>query len=399
MSLPMSLFASSTSADAGCTSPNRRSFLRMAGLSAAALPIMTEGRLAWAAQQAVAHKSTFPKLPHPTDPNAVMINANENPLGPSAGAIEAIDMMARHGGRYDAMGCGEELSKLLAAEYGLPEDHILVYAGSSEPLQFVSLAFTSPTQSYVAANPTYESGPGAAAAGGAKVHMVPLTKDYAHDMRAMVAADPNAGVIYVCNPNNPTGTMTPKQEILWALENKPKGSILLVDEAYIHIAGEPKELTVMDEVAKGKDLIVLRTFSKIYGMAGIRCGVAVGRPDLLAKLMVYGMNPLPVTGVAAACASLKDSTLVPTRRKIIADTRTETFEWLTKKGYKFIPSVSNCFMIDTGRPGREVMAAMQKHNVYIGRTWPVWPTYVRITVGTPEEMKKFQAAFEQVVTV
>lgn len=155
----------------------------------------------------------------------------------------------------------------------------------------------------------------------------------------------------------------------------------------------------MDEVAKGKDLIVLRTFSKIYGMAGIRCGVAVGRPDLLAKLMVYGMNPLPVTGVAAACASLKDSTLVPTRRKIIADTRAETFEWLTKKGYKFIPSVSNCFMIDTGRPGREVMAAMQKHNVYIGRTWPVWPTYVRITVGTPEEMKKFQAAFEQVVTV
>jgi histidinol-phosphate aminotransferase len=154
----------------------------------------------------------------------------------------------------------------------------------------------------------------------------------------------------------------------------------------------------MDQVAAGKDLIVLRTFSKIYGMAGIRCGVAAGRPDLLAKLMVYGMNPMPVTGVAAACASLKTSDLIPTRRKIIADTRNQTFAWLTEKGYKFIPSVSNCFMIDTGRPGREIMAAMQKEDVYIGRVWPVWPNHVRISVGTPAEMAKFQTAFEKVMS-
>jgi histidinol-phosphate aminotransferase len=394
----MSSVDSSNAGSACSPQSSRRSFLRLAGIAAAAMPIMTEGRLAWAAQQAAgAKKSTFPKLPHPTDPNAVMINANENPLGPCDAAVSAIDMMARHGGRYDAMGCGEELGKLLAAEYGLPEDHILVYAGSSEPLQFVSLAYTSPTQSYVAANPTYESGPGAAAGNGAKVHYIPLTSTYAHDVKAMVAADPNAGVIYICNPNNPTGTMTPKEDIVWALDHKPKGTILLVDEAYIHIAGDPKELSVMDQVAAGKDLIVLRTFSKIYGMAGIRCGVAVGRPDLLAKLMVYGMNPMPITGVAAACASLKQPDLVPARRKIIADTRNQTFEWLTAKGYKFIPSVSNCFMIDTGKPGREVMVAMQKHNVYIGRTWPVWPNYVRITVGTPAEMAKFQEAFVQVL--
>ena len=192
--------------------------------------------------------------------------------------------------------------------------------------------------------------------------------------------------------------MTPKEDIVWALDNKPKGSILLVDEAYIHLAGEPKTLSVMDQVAAGKDLIVLRTFSKIYGMAGIRCGVAVGKPELLGKLMLYGMNPLPVTGVAAACASLKDPELVPTRRKIVADTRTNTCERLTAKGYKFIPSVSNCFMIDTGRPGRQVMAAMMKQDVYIGRVWPVWPTSVRITVGTPAEMAKFQTAFEKVMS-
>jgi histidinol-phosphate aminotransferase len=360
---------------------------------AAVLPVLTEGHLARAAQKA-ATKSAFPTLPHPSNPNAVMIDANENPLGPCEVALSAITAIAKTGGRYDATGCQDELTSLLVQEYSVPSDHIWIYAGSSEPLQFTALAFTSPRQPYVAADPTYESGWGAAAANGAKVIKVPLTSTYAHDVKAMVAADPNAGVLYICNPNNPTGTLTSRQDILWALENKPKSAILVVDEAYIHIADCP---SVLDQVAAGKDLIVLRTFSKIYGMAGIRCGVAVGRPDLLAKMMVYGLNPLPVTGVAAACASLKQTDLVPTRRKIIADTRNSTFAWLDAKGYKYIPSVSNCFMIDTGRPGGQVIAAMQRQDVYIGRSWPIWPTRVRITVGTPQEMERFQTAFDNVM--
>jgi histidinol-phosphate aminotransferase len=375
---------------------SRRSFLRLAGL-ATALPILTEGHLAWAATQQAAAKpqgSTFPKIPHATNPNAVMINANENPLGPCPAALDAITAIAKTGGRYDATGCQDELSKLLSIEYGVPSEYIAIYAGSSEPLQYTALAFSSPDKPYVCADPTYESGYRAAEGGGAKVYKLPLTKTYAHDVKAMVAADPNAGMLYICNPNNPTGTLTAKEDILWALEHKPKGSILVVDEAYIHLSEAP---SVMDQVALGKDLIILRTFSKIYGMAGIRCGVAVGRPDLLNRMMVYGMNPLPVTGVAAACASLKQKDLVPTRRKIIADTRNSTFAWLDSKGYKYIPSVSNCFMIDTGRPGREVMTAMQKQDVYIGRVWPIWPTYVRITVGTPHEMALFQTAFDQVM--
>lgn len=370
------------------TGPSRRSFLRMAGI-AATLPILTEGYLSRAAG-----RSTFPNLPHPTNPNAVVIDANENPLGPCQSALDAITAIAKTGGRYDATGCQDELTALLSKELGVPPDHIWIYAGSSEPLQFASMAFTSPSNSYVVADPTYESGPGAAAGNGAKVIKVPLTASYAHDVKAMVAADPNAGMIYICNPNNPTGTLTPKKDIVWALDNKPKGSVLMVDEAYIHIADNP---SVLDQVVAGKDIIVLRTFSKIYGMAGIRCGVAIGRPDLLGKMAVYGMNPLPVTGVAAACASLKQSDLVPTRRKIITDTRNSTFKWLDSKGYKYIPSVSNCFMIDTGRPGRQVMAAMQRQDVYIGRSWPVWPNYVRITVGTPHEMELFQTAFDKVM--
>ena len=191
----------------------------------------------------------------------------------------------------------------------------------------------------------------------APVHKVPLTATYAHDVKAMVAADPNAGLIYICNPNNPTGTITPREEILWALENKPKGSILLVDEAYIHLSDEQH---VLDQVAAGKDLIVLRTFSKIYGMAGIRCGVAIGRPDLLAKLQPYWQNAMPVTALAAARASLADTELIPTRKKWIADSRNETLAWLKANGYKPIGESQIQLLHDRHRPpghGRDRRAA------------------------------------------
>jgi histidinol-phosphate aminotransferase len=232
-------------------------------------------------------------------------------------------------------------------------------------------------------------------ASGAKIRKVALTPDYAHDVKAMVAADPNAGVIYICNPNNPTGTMTSKKDIVWALENKPAGSVLLVDEAYIHFADAPD---VIDLVAAGKDIVLLRTFSKIYGMAGLRCGFALARPDLLAKLSRYGENPMPVTGSGAANASLLDADLVGTRKKIMIDTRNETIAWLKQNKYKVLGEPqSNCFMIDTGRDGRGVMDAMQQQKIFIGRTWPVWPNAVRITVGTPEEMARFRTAFKQVM--
>ena len=234
----------------------------------------------------------------------------------------------------------------------------------------------------------------AATASKAKISKVPLTPAHAHDVKAMVAADPNAGVIYICNPNNPTGTLTTKEDIAWALEHKPKGSILLVDEAYIHLSDAPH---VLDFVAEDKDLIVLRTFSKVYGMAGIRCGLALGRPDLLARLQPFGQNAMPITGSAAANVSLLQADLVPTRKKIIADTRNDTFAWLTDHRYTFIPSVSNCFMIDTGRNGRDVIKAMQAKNVMIGRTWPIWPNMVRVSVGTPAEMAQFKTAFKAVM--
>lgn len=375
----------------------RRSFLRGAAFAAVAAPILTEAQLAVAAQTAATPSgmALHGQSPNAPPPGAVLINANENPLGPSQAACDAIARVAPLGGRYDLNGETDLLIRTFASQNGLKPEYVAAYAGSSEPLHYSVLAFTSPTKSFVTADPSYEAGMYAAKTSQAKVVKVPLTQDCAHDVKAMVKADAQAGVIYICNPNNPTGTLTTKQDIVWALENKPAGSILLVDEAYIHLTDAPDTL---DLVAAGKDLIVLRTFSKIYGMAGIRCGFAVARPDLLARLKPFGQNAMPITGSAAARASLEDANLVPERRKIIGDTRRDTIAWLKANGYKVIGDPqTNCFMIDTGRDGKAVFAAMKAKNVLIGRTWPIWPNAVRVSVGTPEEMAKFKVAFKEVM--
>jgi len=168
-----------------------------------------------------------------------------------------------------------------------------------------------------------------------------------------------------------------------------------VDEAYIHFSDGTSAL---DLVKADKDVVVLRTFSKVYGMAGMRCGFALGRPDLLARLDAWGgWNSMPITAVVAATASLKDAQLVPQRKRLNAAVREATFEWLNRNAYAYIPSQSNCFMLDTKRQAKDVIDAMAAQNVFIGRIWPVMPTWVRITVGTGPEMERFQSAFQRVM--
>jgi histidinol-phosphate aminotransferase len=362
---------------------NRRSFLRSATATLAAAPILTEAHLAYAASYA----STVPQYHE----DGIHIDANENPLGPCEAARKAIVDIVPNGGRY-AMSLYGDLTKVFADQMGIPADHVAIYDGSSPPLQFSVMAFTSPTRSLVCAYPTYEAAPYAAKSNKAQIHEVPLADDYSHDTHAMIAADPNPGVIYICNPNNPTGTVTSKEQIDYAVAHKPAGTVILVDEAYIHLSDTT---SAIDHVKAGKDVIVLRTFSKIYGMAGIRCGFAIARPDLLRKLMDYGQLPLPITGLIAAKASLLDTGLVPKRKKMIADVRNDTFAWLKQNNYSFIPSESNCFMIDVKRPPAQIRAAMAKDGVFIGRSWPAMPTSVRITVGLPSEMEAFKTSFKK----
>jgi histidinol-phosphate aminotransferase len=365
------------------SSGSRRTFLQLSAAATAAMAF----RIATEASLAAEERNVF-------HPGAVVIDANENPLGPCDAARKAIVDMAPQGGRYSYW-LKEEFIKTFTEMESLKPEYVRVFPGSSEPLHFSVLAFTSPTKSYVTADPGYEAGMRAAKMSGARVAKTSLTKTYAHDIKAMLAAAPDAGLFYICTPNNPTGTMTPHSDIEQLLAAKPKGSVVLVDEAYIHFSNG---VSTFDLVKANQDLIVLRTFSKLYGMAGIRCGMAIGRPDLLEKLDTYNSgNAMPITAVAAATASLKHEHLVPERKQSNAAVRQKTFDWLANQGYAYVPSETNFFMVDAKRPAREVIDAMAKRNVYIGRPWPVWPTHLRVTVGTQPEMDAFHEAFQSVM--
>ena len=210
----------------------------------------------------------------------------------------------------------------------------------------------------------------------------------------MAAASPNAGLIYICNPNNPTGTITPRADIDWLVENKPKGSVILLDEAYIHLSEEPM---CSDLVAKDKDVVILRTFSKIYGMAGIRAGAAFGRPDLLQKVGQYSAGALPVTAMVGSHRQpeIEERRARPpqahpgrSRRRV----RVHGQAQIQLCPLRLEQVHGGCASPRQPDPDRH-----EAEKVYIGRVWPSWPTHVRVTIGTQDEMDKFKAAFLKVM--
>ncbi|MDG2526632.1 pyridoxal phosphate-dependent aminotransferase [Stenotrophomonas sp. HITSZ_GD] len=363
-------------------SVSRRSFLQLAGAGLAASSLgAAPVALAAAPANAVAvdHK--------------VYLNFNECPLGPSPAALQAMSRGLASTGRYRFELAGQ-LRDLMATQLGVPAERLRLYPGSSDPLNRAGHVFTSPQAAVVVPDPTFEAVAEVAAAHGAPVRKVPLATDFSHDVEAMAAVDPRAGLIYVCNPNNPTGSVTPRARIEWLLAHKPADAVVLVDEAYIHYSEQP---SVVDLAATRDDLVVLRTFSKLYGMAGLRLGAAVASPGLLGRLDQIGENPLPVPALLAAEASLRDGGLVPTRRAANARIRQQTVDWLQAQGYACIPSESNCFMVDIRADGQAFAQAMAAQDVVVGRSWPIWPQRVRVTVGTEAEMQRFRAAFASVL--
>ncbi len=238
------------------------------------------------------------------------------------------------------------------------------------------------------AEPGY--GGGAPAFVGSKLVSVPLRADHSHDIEAMLKAAPDAGAFYICNPNNPSGTLTSHQDIEFLLAHKPKGSVVIVDEAYFHFVENMQSAKHL--VMANKDVLVLRTFSKVYGMAGIRSGFVMASPDLLEKLNQYGDDNLPITALACASASLRSKNLVSERRAINTQIREDVFAFLRKKNIHYVPSHTNFFMMEVNRPGVEFAKAMAAQKVLIGRIWPAWPTKVRVSIGTPADMAAFKAA-------
>lgn len=354
-------------------SVSRRSLIALG----AALPLL--GRLDWAVA-----------APPPAKTDTVLLNYNESPYGPSQAARAAMQQGIATSGRYPYKHM-YALARLFAQQQGIAEEQVAVFAGSMAALRYAVLAFTSEQRGLVMATPSYEVPREAAESNKAPVLEVNLNADHAHDVPAMLAANPQAGMLYLCNPNNPTGTVTPVDAIGQALANKPKGSVLVVDEAYIDFADVP---SVVSWVKDHDDLLVLRTFSKIYGMAGARLGLAVGHPDLLARLAVFGGDNVPAgSSLLAGLASLEDIKLLPQRKALNQQLRDETIAWLQGRGFTCTTSEANCFMIDVKQPAQQVVERLARQGVEVGRVWKNWPQWVRVTVGNKQEMARFREVF------
>jgi histidinol-phosphate aminotransferase len=334
----------------------------------------------------------------------VRIGQNECWTGPMPGGAAAAAAAISVSNRYSPNDEHGKLVKAISQIENIPEDHIMTWPGSNEALARSVVAFCSPTKALVQADPTYETCGRAAKFLNVPIKSVPLTADYRHDVKPMVATDAGAGILYVVNPNNPTGTMTPTSEIEWLVDNKPAGSVVVIDEAYIHWTSAYPNNTTTHLAAAGKDVLIMRTFSKIFGMAGMRIGYTMGRPDLLAKLRLHDggslSGQLPVPSTACATASLADKVTMVQRRKTLMDNRAMTVEFLTKRGLKLIgPSEANMLMIDwKTKTAKEMQAAFRAQGVQIARVFPTWPTVSRISIGSKADMEGFFAAFNKVVS-
>ncbi|WP_374569746.1 pyridoxal phosphate-dependent aminotransferase [Phenylobacterium sp.] len=357
---------------------SRRSLARIAGLLAVSSGLAATVRPAAARAQAEASK--------------VRIDANECWVGPFAPAVKTAADEVIVGNRYTGPQ-RDAFLKAVAEVEKVPTSHVMPWPGSSDPLARVIVTFCSPTRGLVIADPTFELAGSVASWLKVKTTKVPLTASYAHDVKAMLAADPNAGVYYVCSPNNPTGTITPLADIEWLVANKPEGSVVLIDEAYIHFSDAPNAAYL---AAQDKDVVVLRTFSKLFGMAGMRMGLTITKPAFGAKLMRYdGMMAsyaLPNPSLVAATTSLTQAELIKARRAEMQAARAEAFKVLDAQKLPYIASNANMFMVDWGRPAKDVQKAFAGEGVAIGRSWPIWPNRSRITVGSMDDMQAFNAA-------
>lgn len=327
----------------------------------------------------------------------IALDANENPDGPPEVSIAAMRESLALGGRYhdEAMSdLGAELARVL----DLAPNQVLVGAGSSEILHAAMDAFTSKTRPVILPEPTFELCIYVGTALGSPIVKVPLTDTYAADVEKLAAEARKAGggLVYLCNPNNPTGSATPKDRIDWLATNLPPETLLLVDEAYLDFS--PQLGTALGHVKNGANVIAARTFSKIYGMAGLRVGYGCARPDLIAKMAPFRDMVISVVSARGALAALKNAgTIVPERRAKMAKARGELCAWLRSKDFDYIEPHGNFVMIKIRRPVRPVIQAFAAKGVAVGRPFPPYEEMLRLTIGTEPEMEKFRTAFSELM--
>ena len=330
----------------------------------------------------------------------VLLNANENPDGPPQVSIDAMTRVLARSGRYHDEDMDQMGADIATAE-NIQSNQILIGCGSSEILHCAVDAFTSPSRPLITTLPSYELPVDMASAHGFPVLKLPMTPDWAADVRKMAAEAERAkgGLIYVVNPNNPTSSITSKQDIAWLVDNLPANTIALIDEAYIHFSTDPGLASAMPYVRQNKNVVVARTFSKIYGMAGLRAGYGCARADLIQKMAVYRNNTIAVPSIHAVRAALASDSLVPERRLKMARIRGDICQWLDAHKMRFIQPHANFLMIDVKRNVRGVISEMSDHGVAVGRPFPPLNQMLRVTIGSESDMARFKEAFAQVMKV
>jgi len=365
---------------------SRRSFSKVIGVSAVftALQARNSVKGSWL-------------LPSSTA-NVVRLSSNENPYGPSAAALKAMTEGFSLAWRYP-----DEYADMLADElargHNVPLDQVLLGDGSGEILKLCSAAFTNRDKKLVIGNPTFEAIARHAGVANAEVVKIDLTSDYRHDLQKMLAASAGAGLIYICNPNNPTASITPKNEMSEFLAKLSPTTIVLVDEAYHHYVESKDYESVIPLVKQYPNLIVARTFSKIYGMAGLRCGYCVTQRANIATMKTHQIwDSVNIMALVAALASLKDAEHVARGRKLNSEVKTSLCAELDQLGYRYIPSHANFMMIDLRREVRPVIDSLRTRGVEVGRLFPALPNFMRVTIGTDSQMKSFLTAFKAVTT-
>lgn len=325
--------------------------------------------------------------------------ANENPWGPSPKAVAAIAESASLGNRYPHSR-SMKMMEMVAAKEGVPVDHILLAPGSTDILEKTAIALCLKGGNVISADPSYMSLVNTAKSIGATWKNIPLKPDYSHDLKAMASAiDADTKLVYICNPNNPTGTLTSTAEIKSFCE-KVSGKVpVFIDEAYIELMDDHEKATAVGLVRDGHDVIIARTFSKIYGMAGLRMGYMVAKPERIKSIkeLVRTEMGICITTLEGAMASMADTEFQTYTRTHNKENRTYVFEELKKAGMKPIPSYTSFILFPIDMPAKDFVGKMMAKGVGIrGYTINDKP-YGRVSMGTKEEVELFVKSLNEVI--
>lgn len=329
-------------------------------------------------------------------PELARLIANENPYGPSERARKAVIDSLPTAWQYP-MGNDRQLKALIAEREGLAPENVMVGLGSGEILQIAGLVFGANSR-VVAAKPTFNFLQEYARKNGATIIEVPLDEKMRHDLKALAAetSRKGTGLLYVCNPNNPTGNMIPGSELRPFLAEVSRKATVLVDEAYLDLWDDWREHTVTDRIKAGDPVIVTRTFSKLHGMAGLRVGYGLASPDLIRKLEQHRMTIQDCTGLAAATASYQDLDYQAFSKGKIHEGLAITIAALRELKIPFVENTRGNFVFfDTGGPLADFRTAMKQAGYMIGWPHPPYLTWCRVSMGTTEQMQGFAAALRQ----